>query len=178
MNWACNMLCPVNANATDKFLRDNLTTIREEASKLLKAINYKPKPIYRGVILKEQITALQPHPNFTYLSFSERKNIAYNFADLSDDGFPCINDLGEYGYVVEYLPRQEEVLYHYDFPCIFPIVQTLEAAGMDNSAEVMIVQKEVAILQPAEPMTNVKPFAPYPGYKSYEYLMNLVNQNL
>jgi hypothetical protein len=167
MNWACNLLCPFNPSAVDDYLREKIHIIKGVAAELLQEIDYTPTTIYRGVVLKEEITQLQPHKNFTYLSFSESKNIAYNFADTTESGFPSLFNLGEHGYIVEYLPRPQEIIFHYKMLDVIPVLELLAAAGMDSPT--IPEQQEVTILQPKQPFTIVTPFKKYEGYKPYKF---------
>src|SRR5437868_1765020 len=80
-NWSCNQISGVNPPAVDQYLRDNLEDIKIAAQHLLNKINYQPGTIYRGIIMQQEITELQPHENLTYLSFSEDIKIAERFAN-------------------------------------------------------------------------------------------------
>lgn len=160
-NWSANQLAG-DSVATDKYLRDNLDTIKKVASGLLRKINYQPTLIYRGVIMKErELTHLQPHPGFTYLSFSENLEMAKIFADPDHYmAFVMKHRLGEeqlYSYIVEYTPQIEEVLFHHKFLEILPYVQLLrEVANIDASK--IHEQQEVTILQPAYPLEVKTPY--------------------
>jgi hypothetical protein len=159
-NWSCNMLAG-NPIATDKYLRDNLDTVKRVAAELLKSINYTPRTIYRGIVVPEgELTELSPHHGFTYLSFSEDLRIAKIFADPAHDmAFILRKRLGNdlYGYITEYTPRVEEILFHHRFLSMLPYVKALWENEID--ATTIHQQQEVTILQPSnslilKPQTN------------------------
>lgn len=149
-NWSCNQLAgdPV---ATDAYLRKNLEVVKRVAAKLL--YGYKPKPLYRGVIMRESgLTELKPSPDFTYLSFSEDKNVAEIFADPEHHMAVELRKQGKhYGYITEYTPKIEEILFHHVFLEMFPYVECLLIKiNVDGSK--LHEQKEVTILQPTHPL--------------------------
>jgi hypothetical protein len=124
---------------------------------LLGITKYKPATVCRGIIMQEEITELLPHPNMTYCSFSECDVTVKKFADpeywyaFQFKRFPK-----NYGYIVEYTPQAEEVLFHYKFLDLFPYVQAMAANDIDGST--LHEQKEITILQPSEPFRNIKLF--------------------
>lgn len=163
-NWSCALLVgdPVEA---DGFLRHNMVTIKKVAGELLRQIDYEPMTVYRGVIIKQrELTRLEPHNGFTYLSFSENVNIALKFANPADDmAFMVRHRLGEdqlYGYVAEYVPQQEEVLFHHHFLQILPYVQAIYAAQNVDASRIHL-QEEVTILQPAVALPVKTPYDYY-----------------
>lgn len=145
--WSCHALIGRSPVAVNTFLNENLDTIKEVAAELLKGFN--PTMLYRGIIVREKINELPPHENFTYLSFSEDKDIAASFADPSPNGFGSAFHLGDYGYVIEYTPKVEEVLWHYSFFNKFPYLDAMLDVGVDGTT--IPVQKEVILLQPETP---------------------------
>lgn len=159
-NWSCNQLAGEPC-ATDMYLRDNLDTVKKVAAKLLKYIGYQPGPLYRGIIMEEEdLTELWPHEGFTYLSFSESRDVAEIFADPAHPMaviFPYrlkTNNL--FGYVTyPYLPSMSQVLFHYKFLQLLPYVNALRTQNIDASR--IHEQQEVTILQPATPLL-LKPF--------------------
>ena len=153
-NWSFAALFGLSPGAADKFLCENLATIKAYAQELLIKIDYKPETIYRGVILNEKVDELIPHKNFTYLSFSENKTVAESFGDPTETGFGSVAFLGNYGYVIEYIPNLNEILYHNKFAEMLPYRQKLGSMGFND--DTLIQQREVMILQPENPFTNIK----------------------
>ncbi len=151
-NWSCNLLVgePI---ATDKYLQDNLKVITTVSLSLLKRIAYTPLIIYRGVIMKDAaLKQLQPSNDFTYLSFSEDKKIAEMFADPEHDmGVELKARGGHYGYLTEYTPRLDEILFHHHFLKLFPYVEAILFYNNIDASKIHL-QQEVTILQPSHPL--------------------------
>jgi hypothetical protein len=100
------------------------------------------------VILKtDGLTELTPHPNFNYLSFSDKKSVAKHFADSSPNGFPDLFGLGRFGYVATRMPSSEEVVFHYEFLNLLPYKQVYHSIGI-TGFDTLIDQQEVTLLQP------------------------------
>lgn len=171
-NWSCNQLAG-DSVATDKYLRDNMDTVRKVAARLLRKINYQPTLIYRGIIVQERdLEYLQPHPGFTYLSFTEDLDVAHVFAN--PDHFMAMairHRLGEeqlYSYIAEYTPALEEILFHHKFLEMLPYVKMMrEVANIDAST--IHEQKEVTILQPSQALEVRTP---------YYYFINKINNHV
>jgi hypothetical protein len=145
-----------NPVAADQLLKANLDIIKEISGVLLGKFNYTPKEIYRGIILPNEIDELKPHENFTYLSFSEDRKIAESFANPTPTGFGSLFYLGKYGYVIEYIPKPEEVIFHYKFMELLPYRSVFIKAGLGD--ETLNEQKEVTLLQPQEPFIKIKKY--------------------
>jgi hypothetical protein len=160
-NWSANALMPVNPCAADDFLVQNRSAILKIAHTLLEWVSYTPCRIYRGVILKQIVDTIAPHQNLKYLSFSTDLSVAEHFADIQGFGSEVMNiekRLGEYGYVIEYIPKPEEILFHYGFLSILPYAEAFSLFGMNGKEEVQSLrrQKEIIILQPAIPFNSIK----------------------
>jgi hypothetical protein len=156
--WSLHALYPAVPHAADRYLLRDRVTICKVAQELLRSTGYTPGPIYRGIILREPITRLEPHKNFQYLSFSADKTVAEHFANVNGFGSNILNvetQLGKHGYVIEYTPQPEEVLFHYHFFSLLPYAEVYNMMNLDGPAEVEYLrqQKEVTILQPAVPFT-------------------------
>jgi hypothetical protein len=159
-NWSANAIMPVHAGAADAYLKKNLATILKIAQRLLQFINYEPQPLYRGVILKQPVDVIPPHKKLQYLSFSTDRAVAEHSAHINGFGSSIMNlatRLGEHGYVIEYTPTLTEVLFHYHFFSFLPYAEAFDLLGMNGRYEVesLMKQKEVMILQPAAPFTNI-----------------------
>lgn len=154
--WSFMALFGLNPVEADNFLCKNLDVIKQVSSQLLDKINYAPQEIYRGVILQNPIDELKPHENFTYLSFSESKDIASSFANPGPDGFGSLYHLGDYGYIIKHTPCKEEVIFHNKFIDILPYSNALLQLGFNDST--IREQKEVMIIQPELPFKNIKPY--------------------
>ena len=159
-NWSANALVPLNPGAADVYLKENRSTIFDIAQMLLGWMNYAPTLIYRGVILRYPTNTILPNDNLQYLSFSTERSVAEYFADVNGFGSDLINvvdQLGEYGYVIEYTPKLTEILFHYEFLSILPYEEAFALLGMAGRFEVngLKKQKEIIILQPDEPFYNI-----------------------
>jgi hypothetical protein len=159
-NWSANALMPLHPGAADVYLKENLPTIIKVARELLKQVNYTFGPIYRGVILEHPVNLIVPHKRLQYLSFSTERSVAEHFADVKGFGSEIVDvadQLGEHGYVIEYTPMSNEILFHYDFLSILPYAEAFTLVGMAGRLEVegLRKQKEIIILQPYEPFKNI-----------------------
>lgn len=154
--WSCLALYGADPVGADRYLRDNLEEIRLYAERLLRKINYEPRPVVRGVILREQINGkLDPHPRQTYLSFTEDMTIAERFADINHwMSFILRNNGYKYGYIIEYTPAIDEVLFHHSFVDILPYDDWFRSVGIDDNK--IREQKEVTIIQPQHSFTQIK----------------------
>lgn len=162
-NWAANAVLPFFANGADIYLDEHKEVICEVAQTLLEQIDYVPGTIYRGVLLKSPVTELTPNKRLKYVSFSTDRGVAEHFADYNGFGSGIMDiksKLGEHGYVIEYTPKPEEVLFHYHLLQVLPFAEAYSRIGLDGPVEVLALseQKEVMILQPNEPFTNIKPY--------------------
>lgn len=158
--WSANALMPISPGAADVYLELHRSTICATAQQLLRIIDFKPSPIYRGIILKQPVTSVAPHPRLKYLSFSTDWLVAAHFADINGFGSTVMNiaiQLGEYGYIIEYTPQIPEVLFHHKFLSILPYADGFSCLGMDGTFEVehLKQQREIMILQPAKPFSNI-----------------------
>lgn len=139
---------------TDKFLNANFDDIREVARELYEDI--PQTKIYRGIILPDKINRLEPHPNFTYISFSEDIKVAEHFADPSPTGFGSILSLGDYGYIVE-VDEPYEILFHHSLFSKKEFKQIFSQFFDKDTLKFLKNQKEVTIIQPDRDL-KVKPF--------------------
>jgi hypothetical protein len=134
------------------------------AQALLKWVNYTPSQVFRGVVLKKEVSELLPHKNLKYLSFTEDIDIATHFADpVNGFGQGIINikeQLGEHGYIISYTPRLEEILFVHGFLDILPYGEWISEIGIDPKEEIFHLkkQKEIMIVQPEQPFTNIKKY--------------------
>jgi hypothetical protein len=159
--WAINALFPIGRGAK-RFLFENELVIRKMSQKLLKDIDYKPGPIYRGIILKDKVSQIEPEKFNYHLSFSTDRSVAENFADINGFGSEhedLKSKLGEYGYLIEYTPKLSEVVFHYSLLSILPFEEAFNNVITDGRGQVEFLktQKEVTILQPTIPFLNITP---------------------
>jgi len=96
-NWSANVLMPVSTGSADVFLAQYRSRILTVAQKLLAKVNFIPTPIYRGILLKENVNTIQPHKNLKYLSFSDKRSIAEQFADVKGFGSHIVNLKNPFG---------------------------------------------------------------------------------
>jgi len=162
-NWSCNALMPIISGAADHYLKQHKQTISRIACELLAPLNYEKKTLYRGIILREPVEEVSPQKYLQYLSFTYDKKIAEHFANVNGFGSDFFNvkeQLGEYGYIIEYAPEPEELLFHYKLFDILPYAEGFSTIGHNGEAEVngLRKQKEIMIYQPAEPLTNIRKF--------------------
>lgn len=152
-NWSCNLLVgePI---ATDAYLKQNIGTVKRCAIELLRIIEYTPQKIYRGIVMTEHgLTELKPHNGFTYLSFSEDFAVAKIFADpMHNMAVEIRKRIGSNlsGYITEYTPQLDEILFHHKFLKMFPYVEAILEKDIDASR--IHTQQEVTILQPSYPL--------------------------
>ncbi len=161
--WSANALMPTNPQAADKFLKTHKTIIHKTAQRLLTQTDCRSTTIYRGIILREPATEIKPHAMMQYLSFSTDRKIAEHFANVNgfgSDFFDVSKQLGEHGYVIEYTPKIEEILFHYSLLDVLPYAELFNQIGVDGQREVngLREQKEVMILQPEFPLSLNKYF--------------------
>lgn len=157
-NWSSNALIGTNPTVSDRYLCENYKAIKSVADYLLHKVNYQPREIYRGIIMKQDnLTELVPHKNMTYLSFSEDLAIAQSFGDPAGFGaqYGINHLLGNCGYIVSYTPQLSEILFHHSFIEIFPYIKVWNAMGIDGTEKTLEIQKEVMIRQPQEPFKNI-----------------------
>lgn len=160
MNWSLNALIPHNSKYADYYLKENREVILNFSTKLLKMISYSEEVLYRGIILKNELVDLVIHPmdQFQYLSFSTDYRVATHFADpISGFGTDLIDvksQLGEYGYIIKYKPILDEILFHYSFLKILPYTKLIDKDELVS----LYNQKEVTIVQPSHPFTDVHAF--------------------
>lgn len=166
LHWSIKALVPYTPGLADKELEANKKEICGTATELLELIDYVPDKIYRGIVMEKPQSIIVPHKNFKYLSFSEDLAMATHFADPINGFGQGIIDikttLGEYGYIIEYTPVIKEVLFHWKFLNILPYREAFNAMGLDADAEIkgLLKQKEITILQPISPFTNIINFKP------------------
>lgn len=165
-NWSINALLPRYPGAADNLLTLYGNEIKNAARNLLWVVDYNPSTLYRGVILRKPVTEITPAPSMKYLSFSIDKTVAEHFADVNGFGGDIIDvakQLGEHGYVIEYTPQPEEVLFHYSLLDLLPYSEAFTMLGINGLREVhgLKQQKEVMILQPAAPLRKIKKFISY-----------------
>jgi hypothetical protein len=157
--WSLRSTIGQKPAEVDAFLLQNLQVIKDTAQKLMSIVKYVEKPLYRGIILKNKVQEIKPDERYNYLSFTENLNLAKHFADPTETGFglgPTMKTkdyLGEYGYVIEYTPKKSEILFHHDFAKFLPYVENMVSLGINEIK--ILEQKEIQILQPQEPFTNI-----------------------
>jgi len=149
--YVVNMLRGGDPVATDNFLNEHMDTILEVAEELYGDI--PQKKIYRGIILSEKTSSLNPHPNFTYISCTESLKIAESFADPTPSGFGSFFNLGEHGYIAKISPPYQ-VLYHHSIlkdKRFREMFINFFGSGKDGIG-FFEKQKEVTIVQPEKPI--------------------------
>ena len=162
-NWSANALLPVYHGAADRYMTIHRETVVRVAQRLTKQLQYKPGPLYRGIILPKQVTCIEPHKNLQYLSFSEDINVARHFANFNGIGSDIVDltkQLGTFGYVIEYSPQQHEILFHHALLELLPYREAFDLIGLNGAKDIAGLkrQKEIMIMQPAMPLVNVEPF--------------------
>ena len=132
------------------------------------------RTLYRGVLIEPEVVAagtLPPEPRVTFVSFSEDKNVACWFADPTSYVSKFVRQQRSRveGFVIEYKPKLEDVLFHYSWGLAFPLPDGRKAplsvfARMHPDIDVtqfdwnLRTQKEV-IVKPITQSLPVKPFA-------------------
>lgn len=159
--WAFNALFPFYLGA-DKFLMTHQQVIQKVASQLLKIIDYTPTAIYRGILLKEPVSQIDPHPNLFFLPFSADRKVAKQFASVNGFGSEIMNlekRLGKYGYIITYTPKLSEILFHYQLLNYLPFAEAFNTLHLHGQTEIagLIKQQEISLLQPKAPFTDITP---------------------
>lgn len=158
--WSVNALR--NPASVDEFLKAHKSTITRVAQELLKETTYVPGKIYRGIILRQQVDSIMPLNKIQFLSFSTQRKVAEHFADIKGFGSDTLDvekQLGSFGYVIEYTPKVEEIIFHYSFLSLLPYAELFTVLGMEGDKEIEFLtqQYEVMILQPQDPFKHLTP---------------------
>lgn len=134
----------------DDYFRRHSVSIEQMARRLREIIGYAPRPLYRGLILRpgelDRDNILRALPRITYLSFSESRAIAHDFADM----YAPISALlraqkpdGK-GYLIAYTASADEVLFSWRWADLIGL-NDLGVPGW--SADLVYRQQEVILRQ-------------------------------
>jgi len=148
IHFVGHALLGYDPNANDKFLTDNKKEIEEVASFMLERYPIKEGIIYRGLLLVERDikdSTLEPLEHIKYLSFTEDKEVALDFADTSSEisQFFMKKEPLAKGYLVEQFLKKEEVLFHYSWADSLGLYMLLG----EDSRTLIEKQKEVMLKQ-------------------------------
>lgn len=177
----------------DQLWQEHQDSIRRASKKLLGKIPAKKLqgPFYRGIVLGEgNKTSLEPDLNRTFISFSADICVAKHFGDpmlnrgfgfgmeISDQFMPPFVDkkrgyFGD-GYLIEYQPSKEEILFHYSLlmePVLVPIFESLFAQIGSNSSgssqlRTFTGQKEIILINQGQ-VFDLKPLEVDAKYLAY-----------
>ena len=135
----------------DKYYRENKRTIELVAEHMKRIqVVHRIKPLYRGLLLEkewDEQTLLPPNPKMQFLSFSEDREIALRFANPYNEyaiGFQ-LRGKKVSGFLIEYTPTLDEILFHHSWIPILKIDQLFERQYGDIGE--LFIQKEVMLKQ-------------------------------
>ena len=144
INFVCNALVASNT-AVDNYFKENQKDIEAFAEIMHQKAPIKVEKIYRGLLMEEALETLEPLPHIQFLSFSEDKKVAYDFADINSDISVAMRmeNPNAKGYIIEYTPQKNEILFHHSW---------VDLMGLDwylpkGSIELIREQKEVMLKQ-------------------------------
>ena len=144
LNFILNAL-RASTSAVDAYYLEHKSSIEAYASLLNEKYPCPVTSLYRGILLEEDIDLLPPLDHIQFLSFSEDRNVAYNFADIDSDisQFMKAQSPNAKGYVIEYTPEKDEILFHHSWVDCLGLDWYLHKASIDLLRE----QKEVTLKQ-------------------------------
>lgn len=148
INFLCNALVGGDPTAVDDYCKENKEAIDHYADLMNKKHPVTLKKIYRGLLLLDDESinqTLLPKDIIQYISFSESKEVAQDFANTNStvSQFFMGQCPDARGYLVEHEPDSNEILFHYSWA---------EALGLDmtfgkGSMKVIQEQQEVMLKQ-------------------------------
>lgn len=150
LHWVEMALTGGRPDLTDEYFKENQRAIRSMATALYQYHGYSPKVVYRGILLDPhdlKFNRLQPLPYIKYLSFSEEKGVAEEFADTKSvmSEHLMARRPTHRGYLIEHLPEPTEVIYHYKWGIEMRLDHWF---GKNPAGESIIeIQKEVILEQ-------------------------------
>lgn len=110
----------VPCGGVDQFFAQNRAAIDRAAVVFRELFEFKSQPLYRGILLDPvdaETGKLAPVHKVRYLSFSESKNVALEFADINERISRFIRQRTPHfrGYLICYTPDVNEVLFHHSW---------------------------------------------------------------
>jgi hypothetical protein len=129
----------------DSYFRDYEVEIREFAKALQTVLKPEACDIYRGILLDPLDCTdglLKPLDHKTFLSFSERKEVAEYFADVYDPMSPSMKKQNPNyrGYVIAHRAQPEEILFHWKWTKELGLHRYISTDTVSRQAEVILFQ--------------------------------------
>lgn len=150
-NFIARALVPLQSGDADAFYSEYEESVNRVAKALRAQLGCPGQIIYRGILLEgfssaTRLGRLIPIEHIRYLSFSESPEVAKRFADPADSMAFSFRLTGKRvtGYLMEYQPPPEEVLFHWRW------AESLHLSDLGipyYNHETVLEQKEVIIRQ-------------------------------
>lgn len=118
LTFIYNVVVP--RGGADQFYVRHGASISRTAAVLRKKFQFTPQKLYRGILLDPQAAAsgrLDPADFVQYLSFSESRAVACEFADINHPMSDFVRARTPHfrGYMIEHTPAPSEVLFHHSW---------------------------------------------------------------
>lgn len=147
INFVLNALVGGNPGAVDNHYRTNNAEIDGVAKGLRASLPTPHHTLWRGILAEDKYIKnghLLPLEHVTYLSFTEDKRVAQQFANPLD--WMALTVMQKYpnskGYMIEYHPAFDEIIFHWSWHKALKIEHYLPQA-----METVLEQKEVLLKQ-------------------------------
>lgn len=119
INWVLYTVVG-NMAVADDLMRQSGSGIRSVARHLQKTRRLKLKTIYRGILLDPEESeegVIHQDPRFTFVSFSEDRDVACWFADPSSVMSSVVKQMRPRveGWIMELRPRLSDILFHHSW---------------------------------------------------------------
>ena len=91
---------------------------------------------------KDNLKTLKPNKEIEWLSFSEKREVALEFANPKSSLMPKGFSIGDNGYLITYKPEPKEIFFHHSMlnKSIYEEVFEKDIAFFKNQFEVMLFQ--------------------------------------
>lgn len=158
----------------DGMIREHGDSIRRVAAWLRATMPVKPGTVYRGLLLDPSLLRasdglVDVDPNYTFLSYTEDKNVACWFADRESTISKSVADryADASGYIAKRRPRQADILFHYSWGLGFPlagrriplwVIATQDPRMDPRQIEQWLKTQQEVILEPVTKPYAVTPF--------------------
>jgi hypothetical protein len=149
LSWVYLALLGRTANS-DQIYSNVGESIDRVSRWLMAELPTKVKTLYRGILVEDKYVKegrLIPMEKLKSLSFSENLREALIFADPMSEMSQIVMAARPEckGYIIQYIPEETEILYHYSWMPIVPIKKVFIQNGYDT--HLLDSQKEVIIKQ-------------------------------
>lgn len=147
LTFIYNVVVP--RGGADQFYDRHVASITRTATMLRKKFHFTPQTLYRGILLDPHAASsgwLEPADFVKYLSFSESRAVACEFADINHpmSDFVRARTPQFRGYIIEHTPTPSEVLFHHSWAELLGL-HKLGLLHWDQGA--VLHQREVVLRQ-------------------------------